>query len=328
MADKKTIAVLTGSRADWGLLEPLVAELYKRFSIEIIITGSHLSVQFGETWKDIPKEWWVDCIFCPIIIDWDNPVGTTKSQGLALMSAPELLVNLKPDLLLVLGDRYEVLSFTLAAYNLHIPVAHLQSSDITEGSLDDGYRKCIRNLASIDFPVEEYGSLGCVFRPESYVPGYTYDYLCIYHPYKGNYKKDVEEIIAALKNKKVCYFGSNADAGGRWITKMWRDFNLPVFESISRNVYLSWLRGAKAIIGNSSSGIIEAPSMKVPTINIGDRQKSRLRAKSIIDCEPTQRAIEQALEKIKNVQPEDYINPYHRPDTLERIVCQLDADLG
>lgn len=327
MADKKTICVVTGSRSDWGLLEPLVAELYKKYNIQILVTGSHLSVQYGETWREIPKDWWGDCVLCPILVDWDNAIGVTKSMALALMAAPELLANLKPDLVLILGDRYEALSFSLGAYNLGVPIVHIQGTDVTEGSLDNGYRACIRSLASLHFPVEKYGSLGCVIPNGQYSRDETKEkYLVVYHPYKGDFKKDFQTILDVFKNKDAYYIASNADAGGRWINWMLGQYKLPYEKSVSRMTYIQLLHSVTALVGNSSSGLIEAPMVGIPTINIGDRQKGRLRGPSVLDCTANQRDIEGTLEKAKTIT--DFTCPYYKPDTITKILKGLDSYLG
>jgi len=327
----KRVTVVTGSRADWGLLEPLVLELVKRFHVDIVVTGSHLSKQFGETWKDIDKRLWPHVILTPTLLDCDLPIGVSKSMGLVLFSLPDTYANLRPDLVVVLGDRYEILSAAIVAYNSGIAVAHIQNSDVTRGSLDDGYRKCIEKLASYHFPVEEYGSLGAVI-PEP-LPD-TSDIPCkaivIYHPYKGPWKDELDEIITVMQRyPDTIFIKSNADAGGREINRMLDRKDLRVFTSLKRPVFLSLLKRADFIIGNSSCGLIEAPSVKTPTINVGRRQDGRKRAKSVVQAEGNVRSIEDAMELVltKKWTDEDFDNPYQKKDTVKLIADKIEKIL-
>jgi len=321
----KHIVAVTGSRAEYGLLEPLFREirkyqlmLYPDLKFTIVVTGSHLSRQFGLTLDYIHPVFRRDVILSPTLLDFDGPIGTAKSMGIGLLSFPELYANLKPSCVVMLGDRFEIVPAALAAYVLQIPIAHIEGDDITKGSLDDGYRKCIDVLASLKFPVSEYGSLACVFDTPC-VPNRIYDYVCVFHPCIGNWKEHFRTILDALKGKNVLYIGSNADAGGAYINQTLKDYGCKYAKSLPRYQYIAYLKTAKAIIGNSSSGIIEAPSLRTATINIGRRQEKRMRASSIIDIEePTVKNIEEALKKAEQQQwPVD--NPYARPDTVQRI---------
>ena len=318
----RKICFVTGNRSDWGLIEPLVNEMkYGCDDIEVslIITGAHLSKKFGETSRYISNEY--NGYICPILVDYDNPIGICQSQAMGLMQFPGTLANLNPECLVILGDRFEMLSAAIAAYNLGIKIAHIQNDDITNGSLDNGYRKCINQLATYRFPVSEYGSLGCVFpKIEPMIDLFTCDYIIIVHP---NNDINFNKIYHAVKYfKNVVFIGCNPDAGHDIIQDGLRcaeDNGHYYFESVDREFYLSLLKGAKCIIGNSSSGIIEAPSLETPTVNIGNRQDGRLKAESIIDCECDTKQIIEAIKKAREIKFPVF-NPYSQPNTVDNII--------
>ena len=325
------VCIFTGSRADWGLLEPLAHSMkhhYNDFDISLMISGSHLSKQFGETSQYIPDEY--SGYMTSILVDLDNNIGVTQSMGLGLIQFPGSLANINPDYLIVLGDRYEAFAAAIAAYNLGIKIAHIQGDDITKGSLDDGYRRCIRELASIHFDVSEYGSLGCVF-PElvdvSYIPC---DYLVMYHPNRGDDIEEVYNLRNAIKHlRNVFVILSNQDAHGKEISSILQSCYSDNFDrgwnlahSVGRPAYLSLLKKAKCIIGNSSSGLIDAPSIGTPTVNIGSRQEGRMRASSVIDCGGGVDEIRTAIKKAMDIKfPVD--NPFYKKGTIENIIKKL-----
>lgn len=322
---EKRIAVCTGSRADYGLLEPLIKALDREFHVDIIATGSHVSDRFGKTFHDIDKSLLSKVILSPMLLDFDNSIGVVKSMGIGLLSYPELLTNLGANLVIVLGDRYEVLAFTIAAYTLQIPVVHIEGDDVTFGSLDQGYRECIKALSSEHLTVEEYGSLGCVFPEiQKDIPEELKDkYIVVYHPYKGNWKEEIEEIVEVFKHLPSLFIGSNADAGGNEINKYYENCGIDYIKSLPRNIYLSILYHAKAIVGNSSSGIIEAPELEIPTINIGNRQLGRKQAASIINCTADKKNIEAALKTAETINCHEVDNPYRKSNTVQKMVDKI-----
>jgi UDP-N-acetylglucosamine 2-epimerase len=240
-------------------------------------------------------------------------------MGLVCLKLPKVLIGGGFDKVVVLGDRYEILAAACCAYNLGVPIAHIQGGDTTLGSLDNGYRAAIRVLASEHYDVAEYGSLGCVF------PAYTGDrnfagqVVLAYHPHRGDWENELQAIIKALRPYVVLAFGSNKDAGGREVDEILAENKISTIDNLPRDQYIDILRDADFIIGNSSSGVIEAPSLGKPSINVGDRQKGRLRASSVIDCEGNVPAIRDAIKKAAGIDWRTVENPYYKPDTVERI---------
>ena len=323
MEKKSKIVVVSGSRSDWGLLAPLVDELRNHFLVRVIAIGSHLSEQFGHTIDLIP----FDYSFYTLL-DCDEPVGVSKSMALTILSLADKWGNRydRPDCVLVLGDRFEIFAASLAAYNEGVKIAHIEGDDVTLGSLDEGYRKSIRSMASIHFDVEEYGSLGCVF-PEIPETSGIIDAVVIFHSHKGEWQTEFKNLMAVMRGySNVVYFSANADSGGRWINEQYKNMGIQLF-SVDRPTYLGMLKKAGFIIGNSSSGFIESPSLGVPSINTGHRQDGRKRASSVIDCEGTVEGIKEAIEKTKQIDWGKVVNPYFRTGTVERIVRTLKKEL-
>lgn len=331
---KKTVGFVTGSRADYGLLEPLIEACEKRFEVKLFVTGSHLSKQFGYTVSDIEEPIAGQFIS---LLDSDLPDAVTYSQSIGLSQFATEFKKTDIDLLIVLGDRFEIVPPVLAAYNIGIPVVHIQSDDITLGSLDEGYRGCIRSLATYHFSAKEYGSLGCVFpkdlKDKKDKSKRDYEVIIIYHPCLDWSEQTYKNILEACEDYSCLVISSNADAGGRRINKLiaylkiTRDFDF--FDSLSRKDYLEYLAGAKFIIGNSSSGIIEAPTLKVPSIDVGDRQKGRMRSASVIHSSGKLDEIKYKIECVTNVKWNNkyFKNPYYKPDTLQHIVKDIEKIL-
>ena len=303
------IALLTTSRADYGLLEKLAIRIHDDpdCKLQLIVSGSHVSPEFGLTIKQIklPHAARLD-----ILLSSDTREGVAKSIGLGCISFADTLSNLNPDWLVVLGDRFEAFSAVATAYALGIPVAHISGGEVTTGSLDDGWRHCITKLSHLHFVyAEEYrkrviqlgehpdrvfnvGHIGLEGIERIRECGDYY--LVIWHP---ETTKDViwqnADIVAlfsflrTLKNRLLFCF-SNGDSGSRGINnrikEFCRDFKGTWIDDWPRDDFLDVLSCARAIIGNSSSGIYEAPILGVPTINIGTRQSGRICADSIINC--------------------------------------------
>ena len=311
---EKKICIITGSRADSGLLAPVIRELKDQCDLTLLVTGSHLSNEYGNTWTELDQE--VNQIHIPILQDYDQPVATNTSMALGIHNFSNTLANLQPDKMVVLGDRYEVFAAAIAAYNLRIPIVHIQGGDVTTGSLDDGYRDCISRLSSTHLAgshsacgrlevlydnVYNVGSLACVL-PEVEANS-TYDYVVVVHPSDEDV---LNMVVKALEDKigRVLMIGSNADAGGRDINDQMRLIaelvpNWYFVESLPREEYLSYLKGAKALVGNSSSGIFEAPMLGTKTINIGTRQNGR------------------------TLPDDEFSTPYYKPDTVNQIVKHI-----
>lgn len=317
----KSVIFVTGSRAEWGLLEPLYSVCIKEFETDLIVTGSHLSKQFGYTADGIDQESWYKI---ESLADGDTSETISTSMGIGLIKAGMFFSSL-PDLLVCLGDRYEILAVCLAGYNAGIPIVHIEGSDTTLGSLDEGYRNCIRSLSPHHFDIEQYGSLGCVF-PKNLKPNSEYEVIVAYHPYKGDYEGEFRAILEAIEGYRYLVVGSNADAGGRLLNSLMPELvhaNCDFKKSLPRREYLEYLSGAKFIIGNSSSGIIEAPSLKIPSIDVGDRQKGRKRAGSVGRCNGASN-VPYAVNYLNNYRDElDYTNPYEKPNTIDLMMKKL-----
>jgi GDP/UDP-N,N'-diacetylbacillosamine 2-epimerase (hydrolysing) len=337
---QKKVAIVTGGRSDFGLLEPLIEAVDNEFELQLIATGSHFSYQFGYTCKNIKWKYHK----AEILMDSDTPTGTTKSMGMALITFSDLFSRLRPDLLMVLGDRWEILAASIAAYNARIPIAHLQGGDTTKGSLDDGYRDCITRMGDFHFvatldaywnvfdlvqdveKIRTIGSLGCVMPElETKKSEFLHDIVAVWHPYKGEYEKEFCNLFTAIRDvvyddeftNKYGIISSNCDAGGRNLNR--GNYVNGSGRCLERHRYLGLLKNAKVLVGNSSSGIIEAPCVKTPTVNVGNRQKGRVCGDSVFHCkgevEDIKAAIKAALEY-----KGDFGNPYYQPNTIENII--------
>lgn len=333
------VCVLTGTRADYGLLRGLLFRLSNNNEIEltIIVTGSHLSTSFGDTQQEIINDGFKNLVRISIPLEDDSKGGMANSTGVALCKFSEYFTSALPDILVVLGDRYEALSAVIAARMQGIPVAHISGGDVTEGAIDDAIRHSITKMSQLHFPgceqsrkriiqmgeqpdkvfnvgepgVENCLKLNFLSREELAhsiaFDGVLDDYCIVtFHPVtmeNNTSEFQVRELIRALdeySNLNYIVTMANADAGGRIINSIWTEEakthkNWLVVKSLGVLRYLSAMKYSKAVIGNSSSGIVEAPSIGVPTINIGDRQKGRMMAKSICSCHPDYNSICNAL---------------------------------
>lgn len=365
---KKKICVFTGTRAEYGLLKPLIDEIRKEpdFELQILVSGMHLSPEFGLTYQEIEKDGFVINEKVEMLLSSDTPVGITKSIGLGLLGYADALKRLNPDLAVVLGDRFEALAFAIACYIARIPIAHLYGGETTEGAYDEGFRHSITKLSYLHFTAtEEYrkvviqlgehpdrvfnvGALGIDNIKKMKLLSKTevekslginfkkYNFLITYHPVtleENNAEYQISQLIKALEEFEdtlLIFTKANADTEGRIINKVIDDYveknrhKAIAYASMGQLLYLSTMQYVDAVVGNSSSGIIEAPSFKVATVNIGDRQKGRIRAKSVIDCgydkDEIVKSIKKAISKdfkesIKNVE-----NPYGNGSASEKIV--------
>lgn len=363
----KTITVLTATRAEYGLLSPIIKELKKcdEFSIRLVVTGAHLSPEFGLTYKEILDDGVQIDKKIEILMSSDSPSAISKSMGLAMMSFADYFSDTRPDALLVLGDRYETLAVCCAAMNERIPIIHLYGGETTEGAIDEAVRHCITKMSYLHLTAtEEYrkrviqlgehpervisvGSIGveniCNKRlmnkselEDSIQFSLDKPYAVVtYHPVtleEKSSKAQFEQLLDAFEQKKdinYIFTKANADSDGRIINHMIDEYvsthdNTIAFESLGVQRYLSALKYASMVIGNSSSGIVEAPSFGIPTINIGDRQKGRLKAQTVIDCIPESAGILNAIHKAMS---EDFVkacrravNPYGDGNTSGKIV--------
>lgn len=351
------ICIFTGTRAEYGLLEPLIEELKKEkdFELQLLITGMHLSPEFGLTYKEINTEGISKIEKVEILLSSDTPVSICKSMGLGMISFSEALERLKPDLFVGLGDRFELFSAVASCQVLGIPVAHIHGGEETVGAIDNAFRHSITKMSYLHFvSTEKYrkrviqlgedpkrvfnvGAIGLdnikrleLLSKEDLEKQLNFKIvsptlLVTYHPetIENKAEKDFGEILKALsfiRNLRVIFTKPNADTYGRIIIKMIDDFveknpeRSCSFVSLGQLKYLSLMKYVDGILGNSSSGIIEAPSFKIGTVNIGERQKGRIKARSVIDCPPNSREIISAIRKILNKKFRDSLknlkNPY------------------
>lgn len=370
------VAVFTGTRAEYGLLYWLMKDIQasKQLKLQVIVSGMHLSPEFGETWRQIEADAFPIDAKVEMLLSSDTPVGVVKSMGLGTIGFADALDRLRPDLLLVLGDRFEALAVVQAALILRIPVAHLHGGEITEGAYDDAIRHAISKMASLHFTATEAYRQRVVQMGES--PETVFNvgaigldhllrtapmtqtelsaslgfalrkpyFLVTYHPVTIA-DEDPEEtflsMLAAIDrfpDYQVLLTYPNADNGGRKIIPLLEDYahrhpgRAVAVPSLGFKRYLSALRGAAAMIGNSSSGIIEAPSFGIPTINIGARQQGRLAAESVLHCQVDTASIEYAITKA--ISPEfrlrakNAVNPYGQGNAAAQIVKVIEQHCG
>ena len=327
MKVKRKICVVSGTRADFGLLTPLLRQINKDKDLELqfIVTGMHLSTEFGLTYKLVEKEFKIDKKI-EILLSSDSAIGVSKSMGLAQISLSEAFNELKPDIVVVLGDRFEIFSVAATAMILKIPIAHLSGGEITEGAIDDSIRHAITKMSHLHFvatkeykdrviqlgenpdKVFNFGELGLdnidnlqLLSKEEFEKSIKFkldkkSLLISFHPTTHDsvnvIKHDFEAILeqlSSLTQTTLIFTKSNADEGGRMINLMIDQFvslnkeRAIVFTSLGQLRYLSALQYVDAVVGNTSSGIVEAPSFKLATINIGNRQKGRIQASNVIN---------------------------------------------
>jgi len=337
---KRKICVVTGSRAEYGLLYWLMREIAvdKDLELQIITTGMHLSSDFGNTYQQIEKDGFIINKKVDMLLSSDNEVAISKSMGLGMIGFADAFSDLQPDLIVVLGDRFEIFSAVSVAMIAKIPVAHLHGGETTEGAFDESIRHSITKMSHVHFvATNEYKNriiqLGEQPNKVFNVGGLgidnikklqllTRDYfekainfslnkkniLVTFHPVtleESTAKTQFQELldsISALIDTNIIFTKANSDTGGRVINNMIDSYvsahdNTISFASMGQLNYLSALQFMDAVVGNSSSGLLEAPSFKIATIDIGERQKGRIKADSVISCSPTQESISSAFYK-------------------------------
>ena len=345
------IMVFTGSRSEWGLLKHLVHELDQDHEVYLLVSGQHLSPTYGHTCLEIDFDL-LRTFKVEMLLDSDSPVGMAKGIGLGVLSYVEIINRNRPDLFICLGDRYEVVAATLATFTLGIPIGHIHGGEITLGSLDNGYRNSVTQLATYHFAATEksrwnvwtmkggsniwnVGALGLEDLPE---PIAKSDRLFLaYHPVttlKDGGMAHLENILHCLQGYEIYITGTNSDAYGRKINKRLQEFanhspaTVHFQMNYRRDDFLRLLNECKAIIGNSSCGIIEAPSLKTATINVGPRQEGREKSVTVLDCpNGTANEIQDALCKIYSNEFNNVIryakNPYGEKGAAKRIVEKI-----
>jgi len=367
---KKKICILTATRAEYGLLRPIILKLMNvpEFDISVVVTGAHLSPEFGLTYKEIESDKITISEKIEILLSADTPAAISKSMGLAMIGFADYFARLNPDMLIVLGDRYETLAVCCAAMNQRIPIAHLYGGETTEGALDEAIRHAITKLSYLHFTSTEVyrrrviqlgeqpnrvfcvGAIGIeniltqkLLSKADLAAAIHFSLdkpfaMVTFHPVtlEGNHSAvQFQELLHVCHNHsdmKFVFSKANADADGRIINQLLEAFvkenpNSVAFSSLGMINYLSALKHCEMVIGNSSSGLVEAPSFGIPTINIGDRQKGRLQADSVINCEPVSDQIEKAMslamsDTMKR-RARMTINPYGDGNTSGKIVANI-----
>ncbi len=364
----RKICVFTGGRAEYGILKPLLDEIKKDLGLhlQIIVSGMHLSREFGLTFKEIEKDGFSCNEKIEIILSSDTPVSICKSMGLGMISFSEALQRLSPDILVILGDRFESMALATSALVSRIPIAHIQGGELTLGAIDDQFRHAISKMSFLHFVytnsyrnrviqlgenpnrVFNYGALNVDAMKKIKVLsksrlqkklGLDLDsrlLLVTFHPStleKNTSGRQFSELLMAIdefKNVKIIFTKTNADTEGRVINEKIDKYvkhnpeKSVSFKSLGQMLYLSTLRYTSAVVGNSSSGIIETPTFYVPTVNIGDREKGRIRADNVIDCKPKKKEIKKSLEKALSPEfkksLENMYQPYEKKNTSKNIV--------
>ena len=364
---KRKICVVTGSRAEFGLLFWVLKELLddKDIKLQLVVTGMHLSKEFGYTYKEIEKDFKIDSKINMQLFS-DTSEGISSSMGIAQKLFSKVYKKLKPDIILVLGDRYEIFSAVCAAMIAKVPIAHIHGGEITEGSWDDNIRHCITKIAHLHFTATDeyrnrviqlgeqpnrvfnFGGLGVenikklkLLNKKDFERSIQFklnkkNLLITFHPAtleNVSPKKQFWELLKSiddLKNTNFIFTKTNSDLNGKAINLMIDEYveknsyRSAVYTSLGQLKYLSAFKHVDAVVGNSSSGIIEAPSFKIATINIGDRQKGRVKADSIIDCLPNKENLKKTFKLIysndfkKNLKKVK--NPYDKGNSSSKIV--------
>ncbi|WP_256441202.1 UDP-N-acetylglucosamine 2-epimerase [Polynucleobacter sp. MG-Unter2-18] len=366
----KKICVVTGTRADYGLLRFVMEGIRNAsdFQLQIIVTGMHLSPDFGMTAGEIEIDGFYIDQRVEMLMSSDTPVGVSKSMGLGMIGFADAYAHLKPDMVVLLGDRFEIFAAASAALVAHIPIAHLHGGETTEGAFDEAIRHSITKMSHLHFVAADVyrkrviqlgedpqrvftvGGLGVdslskvkllergTIESELGFKFGRRNLLLTFHPVTlepGSAGKQMQELLLALDNLKdthVIFTMPNADPDSRVLFEMVAAYvrdrsHTRVYTSLGQLRYLSVLAQVDAVVGNSSSGLTEAPSFKKGTVNIGDRQRGRLRAASVIDCEPTYASISQALEHLYSTSFQaslpSIVSPYGTAGASDKIVQTL-----
>lgn len=365
----RKVCVVTTTRAEYGLLKPLMEEINSDslLELQIVVSGTHLEVEFGETYKEIEEGFDITAKV-PMELSSDKAEDLSCSMAKLQCDTTKTLQQLKPDIVVILGDRYEILAIAIAAFMLHIPVAHIHGGEVTEGAIDDSIRHAVTKLSHLHFTSTEIykqrviqlgedptrvfnvGSLGVenskkvqLLNREDFEKSIGFqlgekNLLVTYHPQtisKLTPKEQFQALLDALDqfdNIKIVFTKANADEGGKIINRMIDDYvakNLHrsiAFSSLGQLRYFNAIRYVDAVVGNSSSGILEVPSFHRPTINIGDRQKGRVMAKSIINCSINTNEIVKAIKNLYKSEVKAFAttkNPYEGIKTAHTIKEEL-----
>ena len=369
---KRKVAVFTGTRAEYGLLYWLMKDIQAspQLDLQLIVGAMHLSPEFGETWRQIEQDGFGIDAKVEMLLSSNTPVGVVKSMGLGTIGFADALTRLNPDVLVILGDRFEALAIAQAALVMQIPIAHLHGGEITEGAYDDSIRHAITKMAKLHFvatksyrkrviqmgePPENVfmvGALGLDHLTRSSRLSFDelraslgFDlrkpyFLVTYHPVTAAEEAPLVTFNALLQaldqfpGYQAIVTYPNADNGGREIISLLKNYadsqsqRIFSIDSLGSARYLSAASNAAVVVGNSSSGIIEVPALRVPTVDIGIRQKGRLAAKSVFHCDATFKAITAAISTALSnevlMDMDGLDNPYGQGNAAEEIVRELE----
>jgi UDP-N-acetylglucosamine 2-epimerase (non-hydrolysing)/GDP/UDP-N,N'-diacetylbacillosamine 2-epimerase (hydrolysing) len=365
---RRRICVVTGSRADYGLLFWLMKDIAADADCELLVavTGAHLSPEFGLTGRTVQEDGFRIDAAVEMLVSGDTPEAVAKSLGLGVIGFADAFKRLAPDWVVLLGDRYEIFAAAQVALIAKIPIAHIAGGDSTEGAYDEAMRHGITKMAHLHFVTNEVAAnrvrqLGedaaRIFNTGS--PGIDYirrldlldrasverelgfklrksNFLVTFHPATLDTVAPADELRELLKaldtlearDSGLIFTKPNADTGGRSLIAMIDDFaasheNARSYPSLGQRLYLSLMAQVDAVVGNSSSGLYEAPSFGKPTVNIGDRQKGRLQAASVINCEAVAAKIGAAISEALSRDFSGTVNPYGDGDSSRRILAEL-----
>ncbi|MDC0992865.1 UDP-N-acetylglucosamine 2-epimerase [Alphaproteobacteria bacterium] len=370
----KKICVVTGARAEYGLLRWVMEGICQSAELELqlVVTGMHLSPEFGMTVDIIKADGFVINRKVELLLSSDTAVGVTKSMGLGMIGFADALADLNPDLMLVLGDRYEIFAAAASAMIARIPIAHLHGGEVTEGAFDEAIRHSITKMSHLHFvAADEYrqrviqlgeqpehvfnvGGLGIdnirrlkLLARDELEDALDFKFekrnlLITFHPVtleQGASAQQMEELLKALaelRDTGFIFTMPNADTEGRALFDQIKHFctqhaQARAYTSLGQLRYLSCVQHVDGVVGNSSSGLTEVPTFKKGTINIGDRQRGRLKAASVINCEPCKLGISNAIERLFSVEFQKQLhrvkNPYGEHGASNEIVKIIESQV-
>ncbi|MCW5632646.1 MAG: UDP-N-acetylglucosamine 2-epimerase (hydrolyzing) [Rubrivivax sp.] len=370
MPKRQRICVVTGSRAEYGLLQWMLHDLQgdAAFELQLVVTGMHLAPEFGLTVRAIEADGFTITRRVDMLVSGDGAAAICKSTALGLLGLSDALEALTPDAVVVLGDRFEILAVAVACLMHRVPLVHIAGGDVTEGAIDESMRHAITKMAHLHLVTNEEAArrvrqMGEDPQRVQVVgsPGLDHlrrrplldrialeealgatlgavNLLVTFHPVTlapDEGVGELDEMLAALAEvdagTAIWLTRPNADMGSRMFARRVDEFaaarpgQVHVYASLGQLRYLSLMALADAVVGNSSSGLYEAPSLKVPTVNIGDRQRGRLAAASVLHCAPERQAIRRCLSQALGLDCRDVVNPYGDGHSSERIVAALRA---
>ena len=377
MREKRVICVVTGTRAEYGLLRCLLQMLEKSENAElrIVVTGSHLEPYFGNTYKMIVEDGFTITRKVPLALLSDSPLNVATALSTAVQGLAEAFESIKPDLLVVLGDRYEILGAAQAAMILQIPIAHIHGGERTEGAIDEAIRHALTKMSHLHFASCSEYRTRIIQLGEN--PKYVWDtgsialdnfenlqniskseillslklqeqqhlILCTMHPETllkmraNEFISPLLEALSGITNANIIFTLGNADAEGKEINEAIQKFsrmnpsNTRVEPSLGQTRYLNALKAANLMVGNSSSGIVEASSAGTMVVNIGNRQKGRIRSENVLDVANSkseiQKAIELGLTMEKQEMAKMVVSPFGKPGASKKIydvITQIDIE--